>query len=317
MFRSSKLIWTIAIAALVMVSLFVWHRVAASKSPKASPVKQAATIDQFTSSNVSGSKENVPDRLSASQELSLDRINQQSQAEMLGLVRNMTTEQRRMFAIRLSQKSGELAKISLFFKAWGAIDALAAFQGAQYFQNISQRENALLGLFQGAAPDKAAALVDQLRLINRGLITPDVAQELLSIGLSKWSGVDPQSAADFLFRYDDKNFINQETYKEVGRNWAGQDANAALAWKDKQDPVMQRTISAGIFQGWVAAHPDDAVQYAKNHLNDGLEGSVNASWVAEALAGDNPTGAKAFVEKFTSWLRPNPRSSKRSCAHVT
>jgi hypothetical protein len=125
-------------------------------------------------------------------------------------------------------------------------------------------------LLSSADSTKAAKSIDLLKNLPAGAITPNFAQELLSIGLGKWSEIDPRAASDFLLHYGDRGSLNIVVNEEVGRNWAKQDPMAALAWKGQQIGAdFQQNIALGIFQNWVSRQPDQAIQYAREHLSDG------------------------------------------------
>ena len=242
--------------------------------------------------------EAVPGQVTDQQNLTLSRITGRTEAEMLGLVANMSTTQRRMLARRLSDGAGNLAEIAGFFKAWASIDSLAAFSAATDFRLNSQKEAALRAIFQGCEAEKASQLINRLKDMPIGSITPDLAQDLLTIGLGKWSQIDPQSASDFLSNYSEAMSINQAVYREIAKNWASQDPPAAIAWKNKQSSSdLQQNMSLGIFQSWVATDPAKAMQYARDHLSD-PDGNANAAAVSNTLVDRDPAAAKAFVESL-------------------
>ena len=54
----------------------------------------------------------------------------------------------------------------------------------------------------------------------------------------------------------------------------------------------------GILTSWVEHDPQSATEYARQHASDGLAGASNASMVANALAANDPAGAKAFAESL-------------------
>jgi hypothetical protein len=255
-------------------------------------------IARFTPSAYPTPAEVVPNQITTSQEISLDQIAGKSDAMTVDLLRQMSAEQRKMLAFRLSKTSGNLIKIAAFFKAWGELDSYAAFQASKDFQTLSQKESALRAIFEGVTPGNAAQLVDLLASLQPGSISPEFAQGLLGLGVGKWAQIDPQAAANFLSGQGDRNQINQSVYTEVGKSWAAFDPQAALEWADKQQKSYQRSIMLGILNSWVENDPHAAVEYARQHASEGPSGASNASMVANALAANDPAGARAFAESL-------------------
>lgn len=256
----------------------------------------------FIASRGPAASEIIPNSVIDKQALTLDNVTGTSDREMLSILANMTQEQRRVLAKGLTKTSGNLIKIAGFFKAWAKEDSYAAFEAAKEFKTVSQKEIAFRSIFNGVEPEDAARLIDLLRTMEPGTITPEVAQELAAKGLGKWSQVDPKGAADFLSNYGDGNAFDQHTYVEVAKSWAHANPVAALEWRDKQSSQNRQMITMGIFDGWVNEDPAAAVQYARAHINDGekgIDGISQASFIANFLAANDPAGAKEFVESLS------------------
>lgn len=253
--------------------------------------------------------ESVSGRLADAQLSDLQKIGSKSFLELVGMVRNMTATQRQVMAKRLSERPGNLAEISNFFRAWAAVDSNAAFIAGADFSNPSQKEAALRASFDGAEPKDAGKLVDLLRTLQPGTLLPGFAQELLNTGLSKWSMIDPASAAGFIRNYEARNAVGQDTYREIGKNWGKSDPRAAFAWESQQEGAdLKQQISAGILQGWVATNPQEAARFAQSHIHDGASGSEGAAYssvVANYLAVKDPPGARQFVEDLPLETQPS------------
>jgi len=231
-------------------------------------------------------------------QVSPEQIAGKSDAVTVELVRRMSTEQRKAFALGLTKTSGNLVRIAAFFKAWGEVDSSAAFQASKDFQFLSQRESALRALFEGVTPENASQLLNLLLSLQPGSFSGEFAQSLLGLGIGKWAQIDPVAAADFLSRNPDRNQINPAAYNEIGNQWAAIDARAALAWAETQDKRYQQNIRLAIMQSWVENDPQAAVAYARQHASEGFVGVSNASTLANALAANDPAGAKAFAESL-------------------
>ena len=210
----------------------------------------------------------------------------------------MSAEQRKTFALRLTKTSGNLTRIAAFFKAWGEVDSYAAFQASKDFQVLSQRESALRAIFEGVTPENASQLLNLLASLQPGSISGELPQVLLGIGVRKWAQIDPVAAADFLSRNPDRNQINQAVYNEIGKQWAEIDPKAALAWAENQDKRYQQNIMLAIVQSWIENDPQTAVVYWRQRASEDLIGISNALTVANALAANDPAGAKAFAESL-------------------
>lgn len=286
-------VFAIVLTAVGLAALVLYAR----SSPK-HEVNRERTIDAFTPTSYPSPAEAVPNEITAAQEISLDQIVGKSDAQVVDLLRRMSAEQRKVLAFRLTRTSGNLIKIAAFFKAWGEVDSYAAFHASKDFQILSQKESALRAIFEGVTPENAFQLVDLLASLQPGSIPSEFAQSLLGLGVGKWAQVDPQAATDFLSRNGDRNQINQAVYTEVAKSWAALDPQAALEWAEKQDKSYQRSIMLGVLTSWVARDPQSATEYARQHASEGLTGASNASMVANALAANDPAGARAFAESL-------------------
>lgn len=281
--------------ALAGVGFAIAFWVSPSEVRQATPER---TIERFTPSTFPTPAEVVPSEITKTQEISLDQIVGKSEAMTVDLLREMSAEQQKMLAFRLTKTSGNLIKIAAFFKAWGEVDSYAAFEASKDFQTLSQKESALRAIFEGVKAENAAQLIDLLASLQPGSLSPEFAQGLLGIGVGKWAQLDPQAAANFLSGQGDRSQINQSVYTEVAKSWAALDPQAALAWADKQKQSYQRSIMLGILNSWVENDPHAAMEYARQHASEGPSGASNASMVANALAANDPAGAKAFAENL-------------------
>lgn len=238
----------------------------------------------------------VSSKLSDTQSISLDHVSAISDTEMLGLVANMSPAQRFLLAKRLAEKRGNFQKIASFFKAWSAIDGLAAIKASLEFLYPTQRETALQGVFEGADARTAKDLVSQLAMMEPGAINAEFAQELLSIGLGKWSSIDPQTAAVFLQTHG--SGFSGSVYQTVAANFARQSVPDALAWKETQPEAARSSIMQGILSTWLAEKPSDAIAYAKTHKDGEL------GYVANSIAATDPAAAKALVDGLPAQDQP-------------
>jgi len=284
--------WVAVFLATALVVAF-WFT-----APRQPELQRELPAESLAPSPDSSSADSTSPDIHASPRVSLDQFAGKSDAVTLDLVRRMSAEQRKTFALRLTKTSGNLTRIAAFFKAWGEVDSYAAFQASKDFQVLSQRESALRAIFEGVTPENASQLLNLLASLQPGSISGELPQVLLGIGVRKWAQIDPVAAADFLSRNPDRNQINQAVYNEIGKQWAEIDPKAALAWAENQDKRYQQNIMLAIVQSWIENDPQTAVVYWRQRASEDLIGISNALTVANALAANDPAGAKAFAESL-------------------
>lgn len=185
----------------------------------------------------------VPAKAVKDVDLSLDRIVGASVQRVSNLLAGRSREEIARLVQQLqSLKFGGLsnAKIALVFKAWAQLAPQDALQAALSFRNNWAKTQALQSILDGMNPDAAPGLVNSLVQTADGDMSGSLKQQLITIGVTKWSQIDPAGAAKFL---DSSSVqLSAETWRQVAENWAVHDPKLALDWvRGQADAEVSRT----------------------------------------------------------------------------
>jgi hypothetical protein len=283
----TKLKYPLLVGAILLLAAVVLYPLSkkspANHSQARAPSPAASTDSTTTSQQI---------------ELSLDKIAGLSGEQTVGLLSRMNPAERAELGRRLTLlPPGTLNndKIALFFRAWAKFDASAAFQMALTFKNTSQTWAALASVFEGAEAKDASNLVESLKNLAPGTISPEITQGLLHTGLSKWASVDAAGAARFLDNY--RGDVPPSVWQAVAESWGMLDPASAFAWASKQaDAVIKEKQMWGAMTAWVKTDLPAAAEYARAHLDGTLTSEKLVSLAANYLAANDPKAAIAYIE---------------------
>lgn len=197
------------------------------------------------------------------------------------------------------------AKIRLFFKAWAALDAKAAFATAEKFADRGTRSNAIEAIIDGVSPNEAADAVRALMDLPPGEVF--ARPSLLFRGITRWSEADPASAAEFLrttgapaIKADGQDGMGMAMviWGTVAQNFGATDPVAALAWAAKiTDAQHARSALQGAIVGWSQIDAEGAMSYVAARA-DQLAFQQAAGTLASNLAVHDPDKAREWLEQL-------------------
>lgn len=240
----------------------------------------------------------------------LDHIAGASFDEVASLLRSLTGTEIGVLANQLKTlPPGSLSsqKIQMFFAGWAKLDPSSAFATSLESANSWVKEQALRAVFEGMNPAAAATMVRSLSDLSDTAIPRNLRQQLLGEGITKWSLVDPQAAAEALSTVGRE--ASSTTWIKVADNWAATNPQAALEWTATQQGEPARLTLQGILSGWFQKDPSSAAEYARGH-SDLLAGQQAASVLASRMVSQSP-GAAA------EWASTLPNADARSMAELT
>jgi hypothetical protein len=198
------------------------------------------------------------------------------------------------------------AKISAFFKAWGAVEPKAALTKAAALETQDTRNVAVEALINGMTPASAEQVVRSLKAMPSDTLSPETKDRLLGLGMVKWSQENPAAAAQFLSelypdaatRLDKKGPVDGvllDATRAIAENWGGANPQAAIAWF-QQHPALE--LAGGmerVLSGWWQKDPLAAAAYVIIHV-DSPRGRHLAAAMASRMAAMNPHSAAEWVD---------------------
>jgi hypothetical protein len=159
-------------------------------------------------------------------------------------------------------------KITAFFTAWAHLDARAAITAAISLKSADAKDAAITAVVRGADAIAAKSLVDVVSQLPVDALPAWQKTKTLNIALTKWSEVEPASAAKFLDQSptEDRELLGARMM--IAQNWAASDPAAALAWAAAQGDGREGKISmSGVITGWWDNDPRAAEAYVAEHLD--------------------------------------------------
>jgi hypothetical protein len=287
----------VAVLALLLVLGYTFWRADRTHSRPANPFARAHSPPPL---EVDRSADG-PAAASTNDAATLDQIAGAS----LQQVHDLLASRSREAIVRLAQQLRELqpgplsnAKISLFFKAWGQIDAAAAFQVAMGFGGWIQGV-ALEAVADGVEPAGASAFIASVREVSPELLSSSLKQHLIEKGIVRWAQGDPVAAAEALASLP-KSEVTRQAWLQVAESLAAHDPAAALEWvKQHGDQDSVSAATQGLMSGWWQKDPAAAEAYARAN-SDTLVGQQAASMLANRMAVADPEKAAAWAAQLSN-----------------
>lgn len=159
-------------------------------------------------------------------------------------------------------------KLTTFFTAWAHLDARAALAAAISLKTADAKDAAMSAVVRGADAISAKSLVEVISQLSPDAVQPWQKTKSLNIALTKWSEVEPASAAKFLDQFPTQDRESMGARMTIAQNWAAADPAAALAWAAGQGESREGRISmSGVITGWWDADPRAAEAYVVQHAD--------------------------------------------------
>jgi hypothetical protein len=198
------------------------------------------------------------------------------------------------------------AKISAFYKAWGAVETKLALTKAAELKTQDARNVAVEALINGMTPASAEQVARSLKAMPSDALSPETKDRLVGLGMVKWSQANPAAAAQFLSelypdaatRLDKKGPVDDVLFqaaRAIAENWGGANPQAAIAWF-QQHPALE--LAGGmerVLSGWWQKDPLAAAAYVSIHV-DSARGRQLAAEMASRMAAMDPRVAAEWVE---------------------
>jgi len=188
-------------------------------------------------------------------------------------------------------------KITAFFTAWAHLDARAAIGAAISLKTADAKDAAIAAVVRGADAIAAKSLVEVVSQLPADALPAWQKTKSLNSALTKWSEVEPASAAKFLdqFPTQDRELLGARMM--IAQNWAASDPAAALAWAAAQGDGREGRISmSGVIAGWWDNDPRAAEAYVAEHL-DAL-GTQSVMQIASQIYRQDPQRAKEWTNSL-------------------
>jgi hypothetical protein len=190
-------------------------------------------------------------------------------------------------------------KITTFFTAWAHLDARAAITAAISLKTPDAKDAAITAVVRGADAIAAKSLVEVVSQLPADALPVWQKTKSVNIALTKWSEVEPASAAKFLdeFPAQDRELLGARMM--IAQNWASSDPAAALAWAAGQGDGREGRISmSGVIAGWWENDPRAAEAYVAEHLD--TLGPQSAMQIVSQLYRQDPQRAKEWANSLPS-----------------
>ncbi len=114
--------------------------------------------------------------------------------------------------------------------------------------------------------------------------------------VSAWAAKNPRLAAEQTVRHMNADFAGRDAMEEIGKAWAKQAPETALAFAAELNPGHGFPLAEGVIRSWMEQDPEAAAAYTAGVDDPALRASMGEGLV-EAMAESDPEMAMAWADE--------------------